>query len=164
LLARIQRIGFLSNGVHHAVGDGLISDASINAGPVQASLSSALGAIVVRSAGLEAANVGPPFGSVVEASEPLSASLDHVALAFVGTMLASEGFVRVLASVSIRPQTQIHDAKNAGRFHSSIQVSRDEGFAPRSQTFIVKIKLHFLLSAARNSGEDDQNSQLHFAE
>jgi len=131
LLGRRELLGLLGNDVHHVVRHRLVVDAGVDLGPVVLERRGALLAVVRRVALLEALDPREPLCHI--GIHVLAASFDSVALAFGSTMLASESLVRILAGVSIRPQSQVKDGGHTRGGHSAGKIPGDEGLAARSK-------------------------------
>jgi len=111
--------------VHDVVRHGLVVDAlPVDLVPVITERSGAFLAIIWWVALLETQNPREPLVSGVV--EILAACLDHVALAFRGTMLACERLVWILASIAIRPQAEVKNCWNARGLHRFVEISRNE--------------------------------------
>jgi len=134
-------VGGNSDLVHDVVGQILVVVASVELGPVIAELLGALLAIGRWVALFQAQDVWEPLsGGVVQV---LATGFNHVALALVGSMLASESLVRVLSGISVRPQVQFKDIKDALGFHSFCEVASDEIMASRAKTLEIQVKFDF---------------------
>lgn len=139
-----ERVGGNSDLVHDGVRQVLVVVAGVELVPVISQLGGALLAVSRWVALFQAQNVREPLSSGVV--EVLSAGLNHVALALVGAVLASEGLVSVLSGIAIRPQVQFQNVRHALGFHGFGQIPNDEVMASRAQTLEVEVQFNLGLS------------------